>query len=438
MYYRSIWLTQLTTGKQVRQRSTTPLRRPKYKATAPKVTTGPFTVSPSGPSILGSGVMAGPQIDSSATKTSIPESRAADTTAPPSPPPPTDVTVPGPSVRDHRCYPEVRPDSSIPNLTPFPPKVYSQDRVHRSEREVVRALHLLLSKEFHTWEQIRDEIFQWTEYAEQALEYGENLRIRKPLQWVLDWVDAGAPIGNTLDALGDRVTGQFLMDRRAAVWPTGTLYIKRSARAALQLWDQPIGSDIDLPLPPSPLIAPLPELAYSPRSLIASPPPSPEVFPPVRRSNRLAVKPKQTYRFEVGGTAPQKTFSSSDFEDSDDLSSSIGDLMITQPEQGTAPGHRRSLSLPEGTEKSNLVHCCYLLLSLGQLILSYPQWCMSCFNGGRQIDCSFCPQAICFECLPELKKIPPSVLVQLTFRCTRCHVSSNDLCGTPYMVVFFI
>lgn len=59
---------------------------------------------------------------------------------------------------------------------------------------------------------------------------------------------------------------------------------------------------------------------------------------------------------------------------------------------------------------------------------------MSCFNGGKQMNCSFCPRALCFDCLPQLKRIPSDVLMELGFRCPRCHNFDSELRQTPYMV----
>lgn len=59
---------------------------------------------------------------------------------------------------------------------------------------------------------------------------------------------------------------------------------------------------------------------------------------------------------------------------------------------------------------------------------------MSCLNGGKQLDCSFCPRALCFNCLPQLQRIASEVLETLDFRCTRCHIRDAALRDTPYMV----
>jgi hypothetical protein len=120
-------------------------------------------------------------------------------------------------------------------------------------------------------------------------------------------------------------------------------------------------------------------------SLSPSPEPSPkppsnlrrstrlQPIPQPRRSNRTRMKPKQTGARHTGGRAPRKVFSSSDTEDyiSEGLSSSVSDLQIRTAVQGTMPGRRRSLSLSEYQERSNLVCCFYLSLFATNLTLFF-------------------------------------------------------------------
>ena len=251
-------------------------------------------------------------------------------------------------------------------------------------------MKLLEQPHLYLREQIRDELEQWINVARAALEDGENLRIRLPVQWVLDWFDAGALLGEPLELLAERVTQQSLDDLDLKVWPVGKPYVKQRDRESNLQMDQSTGSDIDLPVPhpevitidfdmpsysdedspgsDSVVILPTPRRSErlagnDPQSAIAVSD-SPVPFPAPRQPKTLPAKPKQTGARHTGGIAPRKTFGSHDVEDSrqDDLSSEVRELVIAQAEPAVAP---------EDTDTSNLVCYCYRSLSLTQLIMCF-------------------------------------------------------------------
>jgi hypothetical protein len=292
-----------------------------------------------------------------------------------------------------------------------------QGMVDGIEDDLYNNLKLLSVKPPYPQEGIRKILLRLAKRFRDILMDSEDARVCKQLEVFLEWAEAGGPIGKALIDLRKKVDAYVDQEGDSAIHTQGKLFVKPGL----------LNSPVD---PPKSPLSPLSELTPSPPP--QPNPPSPILPTPRTKPTSSKVtyskihRAKQTAQRSTGGKAPHKDMPS-DLHPTDDLA-----LPCRNP--AVIPLRPRAVSL-SAMAGSNLVSTASTR-NLSQLAKYKHQWCMSCLNGGKQLNCTFCPRAVCFGCLPQLTDISPDLLEAAEFLCIRCHRHDQALRNTPYMVSF--
>ena len=266
-----------------------------------------------------------------------------------------------------------------------------QTLVDDVEEELYNTLSFLRVTPPYPQERIRNILLRLVQKFRDVLMNSKDVRVCKQLEVFLEWAEAGAPGGKTLIDFGERINAYIDEEDQGGVYTRGKLFVKPG----------PLTLPVD---PPKSPLSPLSELTPSPPP--QSRPPSPILPAPSTKQTSSKVtysrtrRTKQTAQRSTGGKAARKDMPS-DLYPTDDLG-------LPRQNPAVIPLRPRAVSL-SAMAGSNLVST-VSTRNLNRLAKYKYQWCMSCLNGGKQLNCTFCPRAMCFGCLPQLTDISPDLL----------------------------